>query len=87
MTDEFDGMYDTFKALLDAFTPADSIKRLEQFGIGLDVIQQIRDRHEQEAIRVRELEEPHVVEAGNRETWYTGPQPKDKCWPAIEAAT
>ncbi|MFJ9947705.1 Z1 domain-containing protein [Kitasatospora sp. NPDC091207] len=85
MTDEFDGMYDTFKALLDTFTPADSIKRLEQFGIGPDVIQQIRDRHERDAIRVRELEEPHVVEDGTRETWYTGSQPKDKCWPAIEA--
>ncbi|TQF06337.1 endonuclease [Kitasatospora acidiphila] len=85
MTDEFDGMYDTFKALLDTFTPADAIKRLEQFGIGPDVIQGIRDRHEQEAIRVRELEEPRVVENGARETWYTGVQSKDKCWPAISS--
>ncbi|MFD7610937.1 hypothetical protein [Streptomyces sp. NPDC059828] len=34
-------------------------------------------------IRIKELEEPHGVILGNRDTWYTGPQAKDKCWPAI----
>ncbi|MCX4981105.1 Z1 domain-containing protein [Streptomyces sp. NBC_00572] len=84
MTDAFDGMYETFKALLDAFPPSEAVKRLEQFNIGTEIVQQIRDRHEQETIRVKELEEPHAVVLGNRETWYTGPHPKDKCWPSIE---
>ncbi|MFD9906754.1 Z1 domain-containing protein [Streptomyces sp. NPDC059063] len=83
MTDEFDGMYDTFKAILDKFPPAESVKRLEQFGISPDIIEQIRERHVQQTIRIKELEEPHAVVLGNRDTWYTGPQPKDKCWPAI----
>ncbi|MEU1038653.1 Z1 domain-containing protein [Streptomyces sp. NPDC005907] len=83
MTDEFDGMYETFKALLDSFPPSEAVKRLEQFGISPDIVEQIRERHEQQTIRVKELEEPHAVVLGNRDTWYTGPQAKDKCWPAI----
>ncbi|MFJ1804687.1 MULTISPECIES: Z1 domain-containing protein [unclassified Streptomyces] len=85
MTDEFDGMYETFKALLDAFPPAEAVKRLELMGVPSEVIQQIRDRHERQTIRIKELEEPHAVVLGNRDTWYTGPQPRDKCWPAIES--
>ncbi|MFG2925947.1 Z1 domain-containing protein [Streptomyces sp. NPDC048305] len=84
MGDAFDDNYETFKALLDAFPPSEAVKRLELFGIEQDVVQRIRDRHEQETVRIRELEEPHAVVLGNRDTWYTGPQAKDKCWPAIE---
>ncbi|MFI6489452.1 Z1 domain-containing protein [Streptomyces sp. NPDC050564] len=83
MTDEFDGMYETFKALLDAFPPAEAIKRLEQLGASPDVVERIRERHEQQTISIKELEEPHAVILGNRDTWYTGPQARDKCWPAI----
>jgi hypothetical protein len=83
MTNELDGMYDTFRALLDAFPPAEAIKRLEQFGIPPQIVQQIRDLHEWKMIRIKEMEEPHSVVLGNRDTWYTGPQAKDKCWPAV----
>ncbi|MFF4655073.1 Z1 domain-containing protein [Streptomyces sp. NPDC001381] len=84
MTDEFDAMYETFQAILDAFPPSEAVKRLELLGASSEIVQQIRDRHEQQTIRIKELEEPHAVVLGNRDTWYTGPQPKDKCWPAIE---
>ncbi|MFE7662310.1 Z1 domain-containing protein [Streptomyces celluloflavus] len=83
MADEFDSMYETFRALLDVFPPAESVKRLEQLGISPDIVQRIRDRHEQQTVWIRNLEEPHVVVLGNRDTWYTGPQTKDKCWPAV----
>ncbi|MFH9963918.1 Z1 domain-containing protein [Streptomyces mirabilis] len=83
MTDEFDEMYETFKALLESFPPSEAVKRLEQFGISPDRVQRIREMHEQQTIRIKELEEPHAVIQGNRDTWYTGPQAKDKCWPAI----
>lgn len=85
MGEAFDDNYETFKALLDAFPPSEAVKRLEQFGIKQEVVQRIRERHEQETIRIRELEEPHAVVLGNRDTWYTGPQAKDRCWPAIVA--
>ncbi|MEU1617804.1 Z1 domain-containing protein [Streptomyces sp. NPDC005722] len=83
MGDEFDGMYDTFRALLDAFPPSEAVKRIEQFGVSPDIVQRIRELHEQQTIRIKELEEPHAVVMGNRDTWYTGPQAKDRCWPAI----
>ncbi|MFF7362391.1 Z1 domain-containing protein [Streptomyces sp. NPDC008125] len=83
MPDGIDDMYETFKALLDTFPPSEAVKRLEQFGIDTDVIEKIRERHESEALRIKELEEPLAVVRDNRITWYTGPQPKDKCWPSI----
>jgi hypothetical protein len=83
MTDNFDEMYETFKALLDTFPPSEAVKRLELFGISPDIVEQIREHHEQQMIRIKELEEPHAVVLGNRDTWYTGPQAKDKCWPGV----
>lgn len=83
MNDEFDDMYETFRTLLDGFTPAEAVKRLEIMRVPAEVVQQIRERHEQQTIQIRELEEPHSVVLGNRDTWYTGPSPRDKCWPAV----
>lgn len=83
VNDEFEDQYETFRALLETFTPAEAVKRLQIFGIGQEVIQRIRERHEQETVRIKELEEPHSVVLGNRDTWYTGPHPKDRCWPAM----
>ncbi|MEU7433709.1 Z1 domain-containing protein [Streptomyces sioyaensis] len=84
MSDEFDIQYDTYRALLNTFTPADAVKRLEQFGVAPDIVQRIRDQHETDTARIEELEEPRTVVLDERETWYTGPQAKDKCWPAIK---
>ncbi|MEJ1195842.1 MULTISPECIES: Z1 domain-containing protein [unclassified Streptomyces] len=83
MTDDFNAMYETFQALLETFPPSEAVKRLELLGVEQDVIERIREQHEQQTIRIKELEEPHAVVMGNRDTWYTGPQTKDKCWPAI----
>lgn len=83
LNDEFDDVYETFRALLDSYTPAEAVKRLETMRVPAHVIQEIRDRHEQRTIQIRELEEPHLKVLGNRDTWYTGPSSKDKCWPAV----
>lgn len=83
MTDDFDIMYETFAAILDNFPPAEAVKRLEQLGVDADLVQRIRERHEHQTIQIKELDEPHAVVLGNRDTWYTGPRAKDKCWPAI----
>lgn len=82
MNDQFDDIYDTFLALLDLYTPTEAVKRLEMM-VAPDLAQRIRERYESQAIKVRELEEPRTVVRENRETWYTGPSPRDKCWPAI----
>ncbi|WP_042434179.1 Z1 domain-containing protein [Streptacidiphilus anmyonensis] len=84
MGEQYDEMlYDTFKDLLDKHPPAEAIKRLEIFGTSPEVIGWIRERHEQERLRIRELEEPRSAVLGNRDTWYTGPRDGDKCWPAL----
>ncbi|MFE9171567.1 Z1 domain-containing protein [Streptomyces kebangsaanensis] len=84
MTGEFEDMYETFKAILDVFPPSEAVKRLDLLGVSQEIIDQIREHHEQQTIRIKELEEPHAVVQGNRDTWYTGPHAKDKCWPAIK---
>lgn len=50
MGDVFDDNYDTFKALLDTFSPSEVVKRLEQFGVEQEVVQRIRERHERETM-------------------------------------
>lgn len=82
--DEFEDQYDTFQTLLQRFTPVEAVKKLHNLGIASATVQRIRERHEQETLRIRELEEPHTVVLGNRDTWYTGPQSHDKCWPAMQ---
>ncbi|SEL58477.1 Z1 domain-containing protein [Streptacidiphilus jiangxiensis] len=83
MSDELDQMYDTFKALLESFTPAEAVKRLELIGVQPENIERIRGRHEEAMLAIREMERPLSVVQDNRDTWYTGPQPRDKFWPAV----
>lgn len=83
MGDEFDQMYEVFRDLLDSGTPEEAVKKLVVLRLQDEIIQQIIERHEQRTIQIRELEEPHSVVLGNRDTWYTGPRPQDKCWPAM----
>ncbi|NIK58245.1 Z1 domain-containing protein [Kribbella shirazensis] len=83
MSDEIDAKYEVFRDLLETRTPEEAVKSLEVLGLRDDVIQRIRDRHEQRVIEIREMDEPRVVYKDNRVTWYTGPRAGDKCWPAI----
>jgi hypothetical protein len=83
MGDDFEDNYETFLALIDRFPPSEAVKRLEMIGVPPDVVQQIREKHELQTIRIKELEEPRTVVLGNRDTWYTGPRADDKCWPGM----
>lgn len=83
VTNEFDDQYEHFVKLLDADTPQDVVKMLTLFGTDPELVQQIRDRHESEIIKVREQGNAPSVILGNSTTWYTGPRPEDKCWPAL----
>ena len=83
VSDEIEQMYEVFRDLLDSGTPEEAVKKLEVLRIDQDTIQRIIEMHEQHTIRIKELEEPRSVVLDNRDTWYTGPRPKDKCWPAM----
>lgn len=84
MSSKLDQVYDVFLDLLESGTPDEAIKKMEILNVGQELLQQVRDRHEQRTIEIKEREEPRSVVLGNRFTWYTGPRPKDKCWPAIK---
>lgn len=84
MTDKFDQQYAAFLDLVDTGTPETAIKKMELFGAEDELLQRIAERHERETIRIREREEPRSVILDNRYTWYTGPRPRDRYWPALE---
>ncbi|MCG8926141.1 Z1 domain-containing protein [Lentzea sp. CC55] len=84
MSSKLDQVYDVFLDLLESGTPDEAIKKMEILSVGQELLQQVRDRHERETIKIKEREEPRSVVLGNRFTWYTGPRPKDKSWPAIK---
>ncbi|RDI49172.1 Z1 domain-containing protein [Nocardia mexicana] len=83
MVEPVDDAYETFEMLLDRNTPEEAVKRLVRLGTSAEIVQKVRERHEQRLLAIREMEEPHSVVLGNRFTWYTGPQPGDKFWPAL----
>lgn len=79
-----DGSYEAFRSLLETNTPAQAIKQLRALSVPSEVVEAIRNRFDDEVRRIKELDEPHTVVIGGRDTWYTGPQPRDKYWPAVE---
>ncbi|MGZ3147962.1 Z1 domain-containing protein [Lentzea chajnantorensis] len=79
----FEQVYEVFLDLLESGTPDEAIKKMTILGADQELLQQVSEYHEQETIKIKEREEPKSVVLGNRFTWYTGPRPKDKCWPAI----
>jgi hypothetical protein len=86
MTDEdLDENYETFQAIADRSTPEKAVQRLRRLGVTDDVIERIRERHEAEVIKIREMREPNVVYKSGRLTWYTGPRYDDRFWPALKA--
>ncbi|MFC4067006.1 Z1 domain-containing protein [Actinoplanes subglobosus] len=86
MTDEdLDENYETFQAIADRSTPDKAVQRLRRLGVTDDVIERIRERHEAEVIKIREMGEPKVVYKSGRLTWYTGPRYDDRFWPALKA--
>ena len=83
MTDRFEQQYEAFVSLIDTNTPEEAVKQMRLFEASEELIQRIVARFEHEMVRIKEREEPRSVVLGNRFTWYTGPGPKDRCWPAV----
>jgi hypothetical protein len=84
VADEIDALYETFKQLLDANTPAEAVKRLQLLSVPPHLIERIQEHHAEQALKIEEMEEPRFVVRDNRDTWYTGPSAHDQCWPAME---
>ncbi|SHK41409.1 Z1 domain-containing protein [Pseudonocardia thermophila] len=85
--EQVEQLYKVFLQFTESMTPHDAVKNLRLFGADAAVIDRVRERHEAECIRIRELDEPPSVYLHGRQTWYTGPDmAKDKNWPALVEA-
>jgi len=83
---QVDQLYAAFLNFAGSMTPHDAIKNLRMFGADEALIKAVRERHETESLRIRNLDEPPSVFLDGRPTWYTGPDMEnDRNWPALLA--
>ncbi len=75
--------YKLFLKYADVSSPKEAADDLEAAGMDAAVIQRVREKHEAETVRIRNLDEPPSVWVDGRITWYTGPKETDRNWPAI----
>ncbi|SDF83027.1 Z1 domain-containing protein [Pseudonocardia oroxyli] len=76
--------YKLFLKYADVSSPKEAADDLEAAGMDPQVVEAVRQKHEAETIRIRNLDQPPSVWRNGRVTWYTGPKDNDKNWPAIE---
>jgi hypothetical protein len=85
--EQVDQLYAVFRQFTQSMTPHDAIKNLHLFGADESLIRAVRERHDAESLRIRNLDEPPSVFLDGRPTWYTGPdQENDRNWPALMAS-
>ncbi|SFT67128.1 Z1 domain-containing protein [Geodermatophilus amargosae] len=86
-SDEVDQLYRVFLQFTQSMTPHDAVKNLQLFGANESIIRAVRERHEAESLKIRNLDEPSSVFLDGRRTWYTGPDmDNDRNWPALESS-
>lgn len=84
-SDQVDKIYKIFLKYADSSSPQEALDDLQLMGQPPEMIVAIREKHELETVRIRNLDEPPSVWLDGRTTWYTGPDPtKDKNWPAVK---
>jgi hypothetical protein len=82
-----DQLYKVFLQFTQSMTPHEAVKNLQLFGASESNIRAVRERHETESLKIRNLDEPASVYLDGRRTWYTGPDmEKDRNWPALESS-
>lgn len=82
--EKVDELYKVFQQFTKSMTPHDAVKNLQLFGADDAIIRAVRERHEAESLRIRNLDEPASVFLDGRQTWYTGPDMEnDRNWPAL----
>ncbi|MGY1858077.1 Z1 domain-containing protein [Modestobacter sp. SYSU DS0290] len=82
--EQVDQLYKVFQQFTQSMTPHDAVKNLQLFGADESIIRAVRERHDAESLRIRNLDEPSSVFLDGRQTWYTGPDMEnDRNWPAL----
>src|SRR2546427_13292798 len=62
----------------------DEAERWFQKNFGLERARAMRLAYDAEARRLRELRDPPSLDGDSDVAWYLGPEPGDRCWPAVE---
>ena len=62
----------------------DEAERWFQRNFGVERAQAMRRAYDAEARRLRELRDPPSLDGDADTPWYLGPEPGDRCWPAVE---
>ncbi|MBN9758411.1 Endonuclease [Pseudonocardia sp. Ae406_Ps2] len=75
--------YQVFLKHCETSSPADAVKELETMMVPAPLIKAVREKHEGETVRIRNLDQPPSVWRDGRTTWYTGPKDSDRNWPAV----
>ena len=84
--EQVDQLYKVFLQFTQSMTPHDAVKSLQLFRADAADIRAVRERHEAESLKIRDLDEPSSVFLDGRRTWYTGPDMEnDRNWPALES--
>jgi hypothetical protein len=85
--EDVEQLYVVFRKFLESMTPHEAVKNLQLFGADESIIRLVRERHDAESIRIRDLDEPPSVFIDGKPTWYTGPDMEnDRNWPALKAS-
>jgi hypothetical protein len=63
---------------------ADEAERWFLKTFGAERARTVRAAYELKAQKLRELRDPPILEGAADAPWYLGPEPGDRCWPAIE---
>ena len=67
--DDLDDQYEAFQSIADRTTPDKAVQKLRLLRVPDEIIELIRQRHEAEVIKIREMREPNVVYMSGRLTW------------------
>jgi hypothetical protein len=79
----FDERFELFLNDADAKGPARAAAELRRYQVPDEIVEELVERYEQHVGVVKELPSPNYMQGGDRITWYTGPRPKDPCWPGL----
>jgi hypothetical protein len=80
-----DEQFDIFCTDADLKTPERAARDLRRMGFPEGVVDQLVERYETHVGVIRSLDSPHYMASHGRTPWYTGPRPKDPCWPKLVA--
>jgi hypothetical protein len=78
-----DDQFEKFCKDADLKTPQVAAEDLRAYHVPEAIVEALVERYEEHVGRVRELEVPRYMQDGARITWYTGPRPNDRFWPAF----